>query len=118
MSQIDYEDLALVIEHLATKRSSPPQPAPQPPPPQLSSPAITGFFGSAPGWLTLLAALVSCMVMLSTRLSNVEYKAEISIADRAEIHRKIDAQADNYTQVKSDLAEIKTTLKELADRKK
>ena len=52
----------------------------------------------------------------NTRVSTCEYQNQISIADRAELHHRVDKTDETLIQVRTDLTEIKVSLKELAAR--
>ena len=74
------------------------------------------LFEKAPAWITLLVAAGTGYALLNTRLSTCEYQNQISIADRAELHHRVDKTDDTLIQVRTDLTEIKVSLKELTAR--
>ena len=74
------------------------------------------LFEKAPAWITLLAAAGMGYALLNTRLSTCEYQNQISIVDRADLHHRVDKTDETLIQVRTDLTEIKVSLKELTAR--
>ena len=66
----------------------------------------------------LLVAAVVGYASLNTRVSTCEYQNQISITDRADLRRRLDKSDDTLSEMKTDLGEIKVTLKQLADRRR
>lgn len=77
---------------------------------------MTTVFERAPAWITLMVAAGTGYALLNTRVSTCEYQNQISISDRADLHRRVDKTDDTLTQVRTDLSEIKVSLRELAAR--
>ena len=88
------------------------------PPPRAPVPAFTlnTLFEKGPAWIGLLVAAFVGYASLNTRVSTCEYQNQISIADRADLRRRLDKSDDTLSEMKTDLGEIKVTLKQLADR--
>ena len=107
----EYEDLAkeIVRAQVALQRE------------QMQAPKVAGWnvnmlFEKAPAWITLLVAAGTGYALLNTRVSTCEYQNQISIADRLDLHHRVDKTDDTLIQVRTDLSEIKVSLKELAAR--
>lgn len=77
---------------------------------------VSTLFEKAPAWITLLVAAGTGYALLNTRVSTCEYQNQISIADRADLHHRVDKTDDTLIQVRTDLTEIKVSLKELTAR--
>lgn len=78
---------------------------------------VNALFDRAPAWITLLVAAVIGYASLNTRVSTCEYQNQISITDRGDLRRRQDKTDDTLAEVRTDLGEIKVTLKELAERR-
>ncbi len=78
---------------------------------------VNALFDRAPAWITLLVAAVIGYASLNTRVSTCEYQNQISITDRSDLRRRLDKTDDTLTEVRTDLGEIKVTLKQLAEQK-
>ena len=78
---------------------------------------VSALFDRAPAWITLLVAAVVGYASLNTRVSTCEYQNQISITDRSDLRRRLDKTGDTLAEVRTDLGEIKVTLKQLAEQK-
>ena len=82
-------------------------------PPKAPVPAFTlnTLFERGPAWIALLVAAIVGYASLNTRVSTCEYQNQISITDRADLRRRLDKSDDTLSEMKTDLGEIKVTLK-------
>jgi hypothetical protein len=109
----EYEVLAREI--VRAQRAEVCEPSPKAPVPSFTP--IT-LFEKGPAWITLLVAAVVGYASLNTRVSTCEYQNQLSIADRADLRRRLDKSDGTLSEMKIDLGEIKVTLKQLADRRR
>lgn len=107
----EYEDLAKEIVRAQVAQQREQMQAPRP-----AGWTVNALFEKAPAWITLLVAAGTGYALLNTRVSTCEYQNQISIADRADLHHRVDKTDDTLAQVRTDLTEIKVSLKELAAR--